>query len=494
MGSGATSKSLMAKSAVLVLVCCLASWGQYPGQYPPGGYPPGGYPPGGYPPGTYPPGQGPGGGTGIPAPSRHKKQKNQSQEDTIKMPTLTAEGETISNDGKKLVVHTQDGRWLTMTLNDQTKWTRSGSDIQPTKIIPRTTVRTQAAEDDQAYLTATQVELLKDAPVESPESAESHGGVRPAADDEEMARPTILHDPVDVPNRPVLRRGKPTQTASNDDDASTPKAGSKTASASKPASASAGAAEKSSTDFSIDDDRPAVSKSAPAPGSELLDRTKEWAGTFTNGLPNFVCQQFTTRYTEVSRSEGWQPQDVITAKVIYEDGREGYQDITVGGKKTSKSMLELGGATSTGEFASMLASLFDPMRNTQFKFYRSATVGTADASIYDFKVSLPRSDWTITIGSQTLRPAYSGSIWVEKSSAEVRRIELQADSVPKDFPLDEIQSAIDYESVSLGTARFLLPVKAENLSCQRGSSFCTKNTIEFRDYHKYSGESTVTFK
>ncbi len=109
-------------------------------------------------------------------PSRHKKGKSSSQEDTIKMPTLTAEGMTLSNDGKKLVIHTQDGRWLTMTLNDQTKWTRSGSDIQAAKIIPRTTVRVDAAEDNEAFLTANQVELLKDAPPETPDVAESHRG------------------------------------------------------------------------------------------------------------------------------------------------------------------------------------------------------------------------------------------------------------------------------------------------------------------------------
>jgi len=45
----------------------------------------------------------------------------------------------------------------------------------------------------------------------------------------------------------------------------------------------------------------------------------------------------------------------------------------------------------------------------------------------------------------------------------------------------------------LGTATFLLPVHAENLSCQRGSPICMKNAIDFRDYHKYSGESTITF-
>lgn len=476
----------MAKLAVLIVCGCLAAWAQYPGQYPPGG---------GYPPGGYPPGQGPGGGgSGIPMPSRHKKGKSSSQEDTIKMPTLTAEGMTLSNDGKKLVIHTQDGRWLTMTLNDQTKWTRSGSDIQAAKIIPRTTVRVDAAEDNEAFLTANQVELLKDAPPETPDIAERHGagGQQPVGDDD-LTRPTILHDPVEVPNRPVLRRGKPQHSDSSDsdnDDTPTTVASAKPKPLPKPANAEADKSDN--TDFSIDDKPAAAGKHAP--GSELLDKTKEWAATFTQGLPNFVCQQFTTRYTEVSRSEGWQAQDVITAKVLYEDGREGYKDITVGGKKTNKSMLELGGSTSTGEFASMLASIFDPVRNTDFKFYRSTTVGNADAAIYDFKVTLPRSDWTITIGSQTLRPAYSGSIWVDKTSTQVRRIELQADNVPKDFPLDEIQSAIDYESVSLGTPKFLLPVRAENLSCQRGSSFCTKNTIEFRDYHKYSGESTVTFK
>lgn len=468
----------MLKTAGLFLLASLALPAQYPGQYPPGSYPPGGYPPG----------QGPNSpGGGISLPSRHKKSK--SQEDTIKQPSLSAEGVTISNDGKKLVIHTADGRWLTMTIASETKWTRSGNDIAASKVIPRTTVRIDALEDEEAFLTASQVELLKDAPVETEENtAERHAIARPA-EDEDLARPTIMHDPDEDPNHPVLKRGKPKSTAAAGEDDTTASAGPAPKAAAVPSPAAKSAS--SSDDFSIDDKPVAATK---APGGELLEKTKEWAGSFTSGLPNFVCQQFTTRYTEVSRSEGWQAQDVVTAKVIYEDGKEGYRDITVGGKKTTKSMLDLGGTTSTGEFASMLSSIFDPMRNTTFKFYRSTSTHDGEAAIYDFKITLPRSDWTITVGGQTLRPAYSGSIWVDKTTAQVRRIELQADNVPKDFPLDEVQSAIDYEQVNLGTAKFLLPTHAENLSCQRGSSFCTKNTIDFRDYHKYSGESTVVFK
>ena len=472
----------MNKSAVLLLLVAFGVSAQFPGQYPPGG----GYPPGQYPPGQDPGGQMPGGG-GISLPSRHKKSK--PADNAAAQPTFAADGETVSHDGKKLVIHTADGRWLTMTLNEKTKWTRSGSDIQASKIVPRTTVHIEALEDDEAFLTAVQVNLLKDVPAEEQQTtAERHAAAKPA-DDDELTRPTILHDSVNVPDRPILRHGKPKISSGDDDDATTVSSA-KTA---PPAKANVGPSKQASQDgdFSIDD-KPVEAKHAP--GAELLDRTKEWAGSFTGGLPNFVCQQFTTRYSEVSRSEGWQAQDVVTAKVLYEDGKEAYGDITVSGKKTSKTMMDLGGTTSTGEFASMLASLFDPGRATEFKFYRSATQNGSDSAIYDFKVTLPRSDWTISIGGQLLRPAYSGSVWVDKATAQVRRIELQADKVPKDFPMDAIQSAIDYEEVSLGTTKYLLPTHAENLSCQRGSTYCTKNTIDFRDYHKYSGESTVVFK
>ncbi len=247
-----------------------------------------------------------------------------------------------------------------------------------------------------------------------------------------------------------------------------------------------------STDFTIEDNT-----NRPKPkgnGLELVNKAMDWASTFTNGLPNFVCQQMTTRYVEQSRSEGWQPVDVVTAKVIYEDGKERYQEITVGGKRTSKSMLDLGGSTSTGEFASTLQSLFSPRSQTDFKFVQSTTIGSTPATIYDFKVALPNSDWFIKVGGQALKPAYSGSVWIDKSTAEVRRIEMQADKIPQDFPLDSVQWAVDYDVVRLGTASFLLPVHAENLSCQRGTSICSKNAVDFRDYHKYSGESTVTFK
>ncbi|MBV9155320.1 MAG: hypothetical protein JO097_03605 [Acidobacteriaceae bacterium] len=455
---------LLSRRFLTILVVCLPLLvapsflhAQYPGQAPPP-----------YPPGQYPPGQGPLGTGGVSLPSHHKK----SEADTSQ-PSISADGRTVSNDGKKLVIATSDGRTLTMRVTSHTKFTQSGEEIAPNKIVPKTTVHVEAAEDDESNLTAAKVDLLKD-----------------VAAGEDTSRPSILDNPPDAPDRPILRRGIP-QRNNADGDTDTNSDAEQLAT-NKPR-ATAAAPEQESTDFTIDtdSDQPRIVHSR---SQDLIAKTKEWSDTFTNGLPNYVCQQITTRYAEESKSSGWEPLDVLTAAVVYENGREEYRNITVGGKRTNKSMLELGGSTSTGEFASTLHSLFSESSQAQFKLYHSTNVGGSPATIYDFKVALANSDWFIAVGGQTLHPAYSGSVWIDRATAQVRRIEMQAQNIPKDFPLDAIEWAVDYDEVPLGTLKFLLPVHAENLACQRGSTICTKNTTDFRDYHKYSGESTITFK
>ena len=70
---------------------------------------------------------------------------------------------------------------------------------------------------------------------------------------------------------------------------------------------------------------------------------------------------------------------------------------------------------------------------------------------------------------------------------------MQAQQLPREFPMDTVESAVDYENVRIGSGEFLLPVHSENLSCQRGTSNCSRIVIDFRNYHKYSADSSVEF-
>lgn len=415
----------------------------------------------------------------IPSPRHHGRHKGDQAQQQI----IEADGVTVSNDSSKLVVHTPDGRWLTMTVTPETKFTQNGSSISASGIAPGKRVHVSAAEDDQANLTAVTVELLKNVPAPAPTPAEGPAAAsKPARSSSEAPvpgdQPAILTPP-DAPGAPILRHGKP-------HDASLYGSSTSSSDVSAPAKQSDG-----NFDFTITS--PTPSPAVHARFDALVEKARSWVANFTSGLPNYLCNQDTTRYVQESRDSEWEAQDVVTAKVIYDHGREQYSDITVGGRKTKKSMMQLGGQTSTGEFASLLYSLFNPGRQAEFTFKNSGSADDRPVAIYNFKVLLPRSDWSIIVGGQLLRPAYSGTVWIDRKSAVVRRLQMQANNIPHDFPMDYVETAVDYDMVSLGAQQFLLPIHASNISCERGSTVCAKNTIDFRDYHKFEGSSTITY-
>src|SRR5450755_3018298 len=163
-------------SCVLALVALAPAGAQIPGQYPPGQYPPGQYPPGQYPPGRDPTGRDPTGqtpGGGLQLPRRHKKGADKNAENAL--PTIAADGYTLSSEEKKLVIGVDDGRTLTMTVDSKTAFTtKDGGTIPGSKIVLGCFVHIDAAEDDEAYLTAVKVSLLKDpAPEGAPRAVES---------------------------------------------------------------------------------------------------------------------------------------------------------------------------------------------------------------------------------------------------------------------------------------------------------------------------------
>jgi hypothetical protein len=228
------------------------------------------------------------------------------------------------------------------------------------------------------------------------------------------------------------------------------------------------------------------------PKMALIERAADEAYMFSEKLPNYVCQQFTTRYYGSARD--LKAQDVVTAALVYENGKEDYRNISINGKAQNKKMMDLEGSTSTGEFGTILANLFHPGTAAKFKFVKESASARVTTGVYDFEVAQSNSNWEIgSEGKKSVRPAYKGTVWIDTSNARVMRIEMQTVSMPEDFPIDTVETAVDYDYVNLGTERYLLPVKSENLSFQRGSSLISKNVVEWRNYHKYLGESKIVF-
>jgi hypothetical protein len=488
----------------------IGSPGQYPGQYPPGQYPPGQYPPGQYPPGQggrYPGGAG--GGGGNPFPRRSKTtSKTEKQED--KVPTSTVDGRLRRISSSDLIVETEDKRTITISLANSTKYFKSGAapakfgDFQPGD---RLTI--EATKNDNGYYHATQVTMVKAgsaadyvAAMEPVDSSPIAGGADPAGDDD---RPRIRRAPKPEDPKPEdtpkaqITRGDPSEPppvserppAPDPNDPGPPRLqrGKQQAerrespplAVNRPPAAPESAAEK-----------PAIQSS----GDTLIDKAREAAFNFIETLPNYTVKQFTTRFQTDSAHGGqtsWHAIDNVSADVVSEGGKENYKNILVNGK-APKEAIEKTGSWSSGEYETVLRDILSPATDADFHNRRSTTIVNRAAFRYDFSVEQPNSNWHIYASAESYKPEYTGAIWIDKENARVLRIEMSARNMPKTFPMDTVESSVDYDYVMISDRKFLLPVHSESLSCNRGTSVCSKNVIDFRNYRKFGADTSITFE
>ncbi|MGA7241231.1 MAG: hypothetical protein WBY44_36450 [Bryobacteraceae bacterium] len=217
------------------------------------------------------------------------------------------------------------------------------------------------------------------------------------------------------------------------------------------------------------------------------------ADTYTNEMPNFVVQQATTRYVSTSIPPRWVARDVVTADVRLLDGKEDYANIHVNGRPADRA-IEKTGAWSTGEFITTLRDLLSPYTGAAFVRHGEDRLSSRAALVYDFSVPQTGSHWVI-VGPDGRHeaPPYTGRVWIDKELHRVLRIEQRTTVITPPLPYDKVESTLEYGYVLIDGKNYLMPIIGENLACFRGRSDCTRNQIEFRNYRKFSADSTVTF-
>jgi hypothetical protein len=474
-----------------------------------------------YPPGQYPPGQYPGGngGLGIPIPRRHKKEEQAQLQSTSGMLRRILKDQ--------VVVEADDHRILNFKRNDATHFLKMGNAMKPADFKPGDLVEIESSEDDEGFLTAVNVMWQQDGstwdrkhaaePVETsvaksshqPDSAKdsSKEDAKDSASEgakENRAAPAAAPASADDPNpadlnAPTKDEVKSAQIDPDDQGPPVLKHGGQTArKQAEPPPPPAPEGAQPAPELSARNEPPPAETEPPVRGPQrpeevIIEKARAAAGNFLETLPNYVCQEIMTRYQSGSNSKNWQPLDIVSMALVYENRQESYRNLEINGKPTKKSIEDLPGSWSTGEFGSVLADLFSPATAADFEYRKESRSAGRASLVYDFSVEREHSHWRIMVASQMITPPYQGSVWIDKETNRVLRIEMQATHIPDAFPSDKVEMATDYEFVRFGDHQFLVPVHAENMGCQRDTSGCSRNAIDFRNYHKYSGESTIIF-
>jgi hypothetical protein len=449
----------------------------------------------------------------IPLPHRNKPKVVKAPGDTIEVTGILRRV-----DAKEVIVEAQDTRILTLKRTETTKFLKNSAETEASNFKPGDHLTVETTRDEEGYLYAVEVIWTKagtpeeraraSQPVEISEQSVpdadkeappvQHRGDSPPLDasKEDAVTPPPPEPETEAPRTEVRDAGPPVRMGADDSGPPVQRHGAPAARRSATIEPPTEMTPVEMASAAVPQPSAAATAPPPPPRPEdpIVEKARQAAAAFDEKLPNYVCQQFTARFESSSHPVNWRAIDILSAEVIFEDQSEHYRNLKINDKPTTKRLEDTGASWSRGEYGSILASLFSPGTAAEFHKRGGDTIAGVSTAVYDYSVDRERSNWSIQAPSQLLRPAYRGAVWIDPKTGRVLRIEMQARRMPEEFPLDTVETTVDYQYIRLGGPDlFLLPVHAEILSCQRGSSYCSRNAIDFRNYHRYAGESSITF-
>src|SRR5580698_8775314 len=236
----------------------------------------------------------------------------------------------------------------------------------------------------------------------------------------------------------------------------------------------------------------------PAEQKKILADATNYAANHELSLPNFLCIQTTRRFQdfqsrEVQGRDQWRPLDIIVERLAYFEHHEDYKVMEINGVASSIEHSKLGGASSSGEFGSVMKGIFAPETATEFTWQTWFTLRGRKMHVYAYQVAAQKSDYHVVVPEQgkDLVTAYHGLIFIDDRKHFIHRITVHADGIPAAFPIQDVSLMLDYDYTRIGDADYLLPLNFELRS--REGNVRIKNDVDYDQYRKFTADSSVSF-
>src|SRR5215510_5172895 len=226
----------------------------------------------------------------------------------------------------------------------------------------------------------------------------------------------------------------------------------------------------------------------------LLDQARNHAAEFMDDLPNFVVTQIVTRSVRTPKKRDWHQQDKLEIELSYRAKTgEQFKLVRYNDKPTQMTYDQLKGATSTGEFGSILGAVFSPQSQAEFKEVRRETLHGHQTVIYNFRVKKEFSSNTITDvnSGRTVTTAYLGSVWIDTESGRVLRIKQSVEDIPPGFSITLADRSVEYDWITIDGQRYLMPVYADVILGNDLKRYYLLNVIELRNYHMFDTDLKI---
>lgn len=241
---------------------------------------------------------------------------------------------------------------------------------------------------------------------------------------------------------------------------------------------------------------------AAAELTALLDKTTKNTLEAVEEMPDFVVKQQIQRSIAYAGTGNFRNQDKLIVAVSYRStGEESYRLMSINGvlqnsSEARGSYEQAGGTSSTGEFVTVLATIFKPESKTRFEAVDTDVVLGRRTVAFDFFVEKDRAKQFITavgISSDSVITGIKGRVWIDRTDARVLKIESEATDIPLTFPIRSARRNIEYDWVKLEDGKYLLPSLSDVrlVSVSKAKNYETRNVIRFKNYQKYGSEVRI---
>ena len=242
----------------------------------------------------------------------------------------------------------------------------------------------------------------------------------------------------------------------------------------------------------------AVAQPAPSPAGQtaMIEEVRKQALAYVENLPNFICTQETHRYSANYKApETWKLLDTLSIRLTYFGKKEDYQVVLVNGKPTDKSLRQLGGWKTTGDFGGILHSVFREKTGTRFEWLQWTTWSGRPAVVWKYRVDQERSPFqTTTRGAfraTTVTWAAGGLAYVDAETKQVMRVTVDSSGMPEKYPVREFHIDSEFGLQKIGDREYLLPARSVSVTVMEKER--RKSESRFTDYRKFSADAEIKF-
>ena len=236
--------------------------------------------------------------------------------------------------------------------------------------------------------------------------------------------------------------------------------------------------------------------------SAVIEQTRKKTLSAVEEMPDFVVKQQIQRSAAYAGTGNYRNLDRLVVAVSYRaTGEEEYKVLSLNGTiqpnpEPKRSYEQTGGTSSTGEFVSVLATLFRPESDTRFQYVDTDEIRGRKALMFDFGIDKDKANQKITSAAATTVSTIAGMrgrLWIDAENHRVLRIDSEATEIPDTFPVRSAKRLIDYDWATISGEKYLLPLMSDVRLTHRESKaiFETRNIIRFREYQKYGTDVTI---